>query len=84
MSGPPRNPRAVARAQRERAAIRAVWLDLVQREPFERHTAKDIARHLPFKLSRSTIYWHMQRISLEARLESVTGSPVLDSVRCIE
>jgi hypothetical protein len=80
----PRDPKAVARALRERAQIRHVWLDLVQREPFERHTAKDIARHLPFKLARSTIYWHMQRIRLEAELEAVNGSPVLDSVQCTE
>jgi hypothetical protein len=80
----PRNPRAVARGLRERAEIRRVWLELVRAEPFERHTAKDIAKRLPFKLARSTIYWHMQRISVEAQLESVTDGRVLDSVRCIE
>lgn len=80
----PRNPKAVRRAQRERAEIRRVWLELVQREPFERHTAKDIAKRLPFTLARSTIYWHMQRIRLEGELKAVTDAPVLDSVRCIE
>jgi AcrR family transcriptional regulator len=80
----PRNPRVVARRLRERAEIRRVWLELVQQQPFERATAKDIAKRLPFKLARSTIYWHMQRIGLEARLESMADGRVLDSVQCIE
>jgi hypothetical protein len=80
----PRNRKAVRRALRERAEIRRVWLELVNAEPFERRTAKAIARHLPFKLARSTIYWHMQQIRLEAELEVVGGSPVLDSVQCTE
>jgi hypothetical protein len=79
----PRNARSVARAQRQRAEIRRVWLELVQLQPFERHTHKDIAKHLPFRLSRSTIYWHMQRIRLEAELEAMTATGALDSVRCI-
>jgi AcrR family transcriptional regulator len=74
----PRNPRAVARALRERAEIRRVWLELVQREPFERHTAKDIAKRLPFKLARNTIYWHMGKIRLEA------GLAALGSIQCTE
>jgi hypothetical protein len=66
----------VTRSLRERAQIRRVWLELVQREPFERHTAKEIARHLPFKLARSSVYWHMQRIRAEAALAA------LESVQC--
>jgi hypothetical protein len=73
-----RDPKAVQRSLRERAQIRRVWLDLVQREPFERHTAKDIAKHLPFKLAPNTIYWHMGKIRLEAALEA------LGSVQCTE
>jgi hypothetical protein len=65
----PRNPKAVRRSQRERAEIRRVWLELVQAEPFERHTAKEIAKRLPFKLARNSIYWHMGKIRLEAALE---------------
>ena len=65
MTGP-RNPRAVARSLRERAHIRRVWLELVQREPFERHDAKTIARRLPFSLSESAIRWHMRAIRTEA------------------
>jgi hypothetical protein len=80
----PRNRKAVRRAERERAEIRRIWLELVQAEPFERHTHKDIAKHLPFKLARSTIYWHMQRIRLEAELEAVTDGRALDSVQCTE
>jgi hypothetical protein len=74
----PRNPKAVKRSLRERAEIRRVWLELVQREPFERHTAKEIAKHLPFKLARNTVYWHMGRIRLDAALEA------LESLQCIK
>jgi len=66
----------VTRSLRERAQIRRVWLELVQREPFERHTAKEIARHLPFRLARSSVYWHMQAIRAEAALAA------LESVQC--
>jgi hypothetical protein len=61
-----RNRQAVERSQRERAEIRRVWLNLVQRWPFERWTAKDISRRLNFTLALSTVYWHMEQIRLAA------------------
>jgi hypothetical protein len=72
----PRNPRAVARALRERAEIRRVWLELVRAEPFERVTARILAARLPFRLSISALHWHMRHIRLEACLaepQSVDG-----------
>jgi hypothetical protein len=68
MSSGPRNPRAVKRSLREREEIRRVWLDLVQAEPFERHTAEAIRRRLTVRLSRRAVAWHMSRIRLEAAL----------------
>jgi hypothetical protein len=61
-----RNPSAVQRALYQRVEIRRIWLECVQREPFERHTAKSIGRLLPFRLARSTVAWHMEQIRLEA------------------
>lgn len=62
-----RNRRAVERSLRERAEIRRVWLELVQRWPFERHTAKDIGRQLHgLRLSDNAVRWHMRAIQAEA------------------
>jgi hypothetical protein len=80
-----RNPKAVQRSRREREEIRRVWLDLETRWPFERHTAKDIARRLPFRLALSTIYWHMEQIRIEAlKAEAANDSGALKSFQCIE
>jgi hypothetical protein len=75
MSGP-RNRKAFSRAQRERAAIRAIWLELVARQPFERVTAEGIRRRLPFRLARRTVSHHMERIRLEAILAEPVAEPI--------
>jgi hypothetical protein len=70
----PRDPKAVENSRRERAEIRRVWLELVQRNPFRRVTADLIRSHLPFQLARSTVYWHMEAIRAEAELERCNSS----------
>jgi hypothetical protein len=72
MTGP-RNRRAIARSQRERAVIRATWIELVQRSPFEPVTARRLAERLPFKLSPSALYWHMDHIRIDAALAELSG-----------
>jgi hypothetical protein len=62
----PRNIKAFRRSQRYRVEIRRVWIDLVQRRPFEPVTAAAIARHLKFTLSASAIRWHMRAIRTAA------------------
>lgn len=68
MSGP-RNKPAFERGQRHRAAIRAAWLELLERKPFDLHTAAHVLRLLPPEfggLSVRCVQWHLQRIRFEA------------------
>jgi hypothetical protein len=68
----PRNPGAIERSLRERAAIKRVWLELLQRRPFARHSAKDVARLLPFQLSDEAINWHLRKLDQAGTVDADT------------
>jgi hypothetical protein len=53
------------RGMRHREAIRKVWEALIAEEPYERHGAKAIAARLPFRMSSSTINWHVRALRNE-------------------
>lgn len=61
MSGP-RNRKAFERSLHVRGEIRRAWLELHRRRPFARHSAKDVARVLPFPLHVDTISWHLRQL----------------------
>jgi hypothetical protein len=79
-----RDLKAVERSQRERAEIRRVWLELVQRQPFARHTIDSIGAKLPFRLARSTIHWHMNAIRHEEHTERTNGADRLENIQCLD
>lgn len=68
MNGP-RNPKAYARGQANRSAIRAVILEHVRRFPLARPlSGEQLRAHFPH-LALSTIYWHLEQIRTEAQMQ---------------
>jgi hypothetical protein len=68
----PRNAGAVERSLREREEIRRAWLDLLRQRPFARHSAKDVARLLPFQLSDEAINWHLRKLDQAETVDADT------------
>lgn len=78
----PRNRQAVERSRCERAAIRSVWLELLQAAPFEPVTAKALAKRLTFPLAERTVRWHMLHIRADAlavATDCIAGVAIYDA-----
>ncbi|MGH8228262.1 MAG: hypothetical protein ACREU3_10235 [Steroidobacteraceae bacterium] len=61
-----RNHPALEHSQHVRATIRIAWLGLIRRQPFARHTARQVREALPAELAglpERTVQWHMARLA---------------------